>query len=197
VRQIDWPSTAGFLARAAIWTGNSSLNTFSRVILNAMLALIAVSLVSLALRWRAIRAAERAIATGVVLFSLALGYASAAAFAQTRGASAGASPWYAEILLVPVTALVCLGLARWRWGWLVGVLNILLWGWVLLATWPLKLFPMYSGGGRQKGVVSGQVLSATALAPTNVLVAGWVVSTLLTVSICLVLCRQLAAHAES
>jgi hypothetical protein len=106
-------------------------------------------------------------------------------------AVAGPSPWYTQVLLAPVMALVLLGCARWqRVGRPLASLITALWAWILLTSWTMKLFPMYSGGGTA-GVrlrdwwrwrVDGATLSQTALAPAPWLYAGLAVAIVLTLA---------------
>jgi hypothetical protein len=95
-------------------------------------------------------------------------------------------------LLAPVIALVYLGLARsYRVGRVLAGIMVALWAWILVATWTLKLFPMYSGGGSAamrardlwKWHVDAHALSQTALAPASWLYAGLVLSVALTVGV--------------
>jgi hypothetical protein len=146
--RIDWMATAGFLARGSLWTGNNSFTTFSRTTLNIMLALLLAAAAAWGLRVRVSQPAERMLFGAIVLFSLAVAYASCATFADTNGASAGARPWYTQVLLVPVWTLAYLGLSRWqRFGPVLAIGIAAISAWVLIATWTVKLFPMYSGGG--------------------------------------------------
>jgi hypothetical protein len=65
-----------------------------------------------------------------------------------KGDSPGASPWYTQALLAPVLALAYLGMSRaGRFGQILAICTLALWTWILIATWTIKLFPMYSGAG--------------------------------------------------
>ena len=142
--QIDWEAASGFLARGALWTGNSSFNTYSRGTLNLMLALLAVGLAAWAIRRRG--SAEMACCAGAVVFSIAVAYQTCASFAYNHGNVPAASPWYTQVLLAPIMSLFYLGLSRWnRTGAALAAANLALWTWVLMASWVVKLFPMYSG----------------------------------------------------
>jgi hypothetical protein len=188
--QINWAATAGFLSRGSLWTGNNSFTTFSRSTLNAVLALLLLAAAAWALHWRLIQPAEQAVFAGIVLFSIAVAYASCASFADRNGEVAGASPWYTQALLAPVAALAYLGMSRWkRFGPVVAACTAALWTWVLIATWTVKLFPMYAGGvtapmrvpeiwnwyAHRAGTYTRD-LSLLALAPAPVLYAGLLVS---------------------
>ena len=146
--RMNWVTTTGLLARGSLWTGNSSFTSFSRSTLNIVLALLFLALMAWALNRQAGQAAEQIAFAAIALFSVAVAYASCANFAHTNGDAAGASPWYTQVLLLPVIALAYLGMSRWkRFGLFLSVWTVAIWTWVLIATWTVKLFPMYSGAG--------------------------------------------------
>jgi len=205
VPHIDWPATTGFLARSSLWTGNNSFTSFSRSTLNIVLALLFAALAAWAVQFKAIQAAERVTGAAIVLFSIAVGYATCAAFAHTKGEVAGASPWYTQVLLVPVLALAYLGMSRWRrLGTALAILTVALWSWILIATWTVKLFPMYSGAGTSPmrmrdlwnwyahgAIVRAHDLSLVALVPAPLLYAGLAVSVVLCVLLSAAVIRDL------
>jgi hypothetical protein len=197
-RRIDWPATAGYLARASLWTGNNWFNSYSRSTLNVLLALLAVGMVAWIWHRRAARSAEWTIFAAVVVFLAAVVYEGCAMVADRPDqAVAGPSPWYTQVLLAPVVALAYLGLARWkRVGRVLAGVTITLWAWILVATWTLKLFPMYSGGGSSAvrvrevwawwthdAAAHARVLSVTSLAPAAWLYAGLAVALVITVGV--------------
>jgi hypothetical protein len=206
--RIDWFSTSGFLARASLWTGNNSFTTFSRSTLNIMLALLGVALVAWLIRQRLGQPAERILFAAIVWYSVGVAYATCAAFADRKGDVAGASPWYTQVLLGPVIALAYLGLSRWKgFGVVLARCTVAIWTWVLIATWTVKLFPMYSGGGtapmRLRDVWEWYLpmspahmrdLSLLALAPGSLLYAGMVISVLLGISLSVVVIRRIHAR---
>jgi len=143
---VDWPSTAAFLARGALWTGNASFTTFSRGTLHVMLAFLFGALIAWSVHWRLIRPPEKLMAAVIAVFSAAIAYACCAAFVHMNGNSPGASPWYTQILLLPVLLLAYLGMSRSVViGRYMAMSITVLWTWMLIATWLVKLFPMYSG----------------------------------------------------
>lgn len=145
--RIDWVATTGFLARSSLWTGNNSFTSFSRSTLNIVLALLLAAVVAWGFHTRVIRPAERIVFAAIVLFSVAVAYGTCASFADRNGGVAGASPWYTQVLLAPVMALAYLGMSRWKGlGRILAASTVAIWSWVLMATWTVKLFPMYSGG---------------------------------------------------
>ena len=192
--RIDWLATGGYLARASLWTGNNWFNSYSRTTMDVALGLLALGMAGWAGHRRVVQSAEWAVFAAVALFSAGVAYACCTVVADRGGAVAGASPWYTQVLLAPVMALVSLGLARWkRFGRLLAGALVTLWAWILLGAWTLKLFPMYSGGPtfamRARDVwnwyahgaaAHARDLSLTALAPAAWLYAGMALSVALT-----------------
>ena len=210
--RIDWPATAGYLARASLWTGNNWFNSYSRTTLNVLLAMLALAMVAWIWRRRAIRSAEWTVFAAVVLFLAAIAYEGCAMVADRPGQTvAGPSPWYTQVLLAPVMALAYLGLSSWkRVGRVLAGAMVTLWAWILGATWTLKLFPMYSGGGssamRARDVwnwwthdaaAHARTLSLTALAPAAWLYAGLAVALALTVGVWALQIRGLVREASA
>ena len=203
---IDWWSTSGFLARGSLWTGNNSFGTFSRMTLDVILGLLALGMLAWCGRRGAIAFAEWVMGAAIVLFSVGVAYASCASFADKGAEVAGASPWYTQVLLVPVIALACLGWSRWqRVGRAIAAVSVVLWTWVLVATWMFKLFPLYSGANaapmRAREIVAwyahdaaehSRDLSLTALAPAGWLYAGMAVSVLLALLLAALTIRERA-----
>jgi hypothetical protein len=196
--RIDWPATAGYLARASLWTGNNWFNSYSRNTLNVLLALLAIAIVAWLWRYRTTQSAERTVFAAVVLFLAAIAYEGCAMMAARPGQSvAGPSPWYTQVLLAPVVALAFLGLARWkRVGPVIAGAIATLWAWILVATWTLKLFPMYTAGfssamrardawnwWTHTAAAHARVLSVTALAPAAWLYFAMAVALALTITV--------------
>ena len=194
---IDWPATAGYLARASLWTGNNSFNSYSRTTLDVLLALLACGVGAWCWRRRSAQSAEWTVFFAVVVFLAAVAYEGCAMVADRPGqAVAGPSPWYTQVLLVPVMVLAFLGMARWkRAGSVVAAAVVTLGAWIMITTWTLKLFPMYSGGGSSAmrfkdawnwwahgAAVHARDLSVTALAPAVWLYAGLAVAVALTIA---------------
>jgi len=205
---IDWVATTGFLARGAIWTGNGSFTSFSRSTLNIVLGLVFVALTAWGFRRRDVQPAERIALAAIVLFSIAIAYATCVLFAHDNGEIPGASPWYAPVLLAPVMALAYLGMSRWnRFGTVIAGCTIAIWTWILIATWTVKLFPIYSGAGAapmrlhdvwnwyaQGTAAHARDLSLLALAPAPLLYAGMLVSLTLSIVLSAAIIRDLAAR---
>jgi hypothetical protein len=175
-----------------------------------MLGMLALAVASWAIRSRLIRLPERITFSAIAVFCIAVAYATCASFAHTKGEAEGASPWYTQVLLVPVISLAFLGMSRCkRTGSVVAALTTALWGWVLVATWTLKLFPMYSGAPTvpmhtreffhwytRNFAVHYFDLSLVALAPAAALYTGLVLSLALTVYLCARIIRSLILSPE-
>jgi len=206
--RMNWPATAAFLARGSLWTGNNSFTDFSKTTMNIVLVLLLLALSAWVFHRRAIKTPERVTCAAIVLFSIAVAYASCASFADRKGDVAGASPWYTQVLLVPAIALAFLGLSRWRmFGSVLAACTVAIWTWILVATWTIKLFPMYSGGGdapmhirdvREWYLHGARAhahdLSLLALAPASFLYAGLLVSLTLSLFLSASVIRSLRAR---
>jgi hypothetical protein len=141
---LDWPAVIWSTVRTSLWSGNNTFSTFSAITLSLM---IGTGLAALLL-WAASRHAstEWIAFSYCVLFVLALGYAAIVSHIYTHGAANGPSPWYAQVLLAPLLGLALLGASRWpRLGRFVAALLVLVFGYVLAATYAVKLIPFYGG----------------------------------------------------
>jgi hypothetical protein len=141
---MDWWSSLAFAARGLLWTGNNYFLTFSRFTLNAVLALLSIGVVCAMVRYWRVRAVRILMAYSF-WFGLALLYSTALSFAFTQGASAGASPWYAQFLFPIVLSLAWLGLEG---GWVAARYAQLLAMHLYLipTTYFVKLLPLYGWG---------------------------------------------------
>ena len=145
--QMNWPKVAVDSVREALWTGNNSFRTFSLGTINTVIALCVVAF----LLWLFTRHArpEWLVAAYCAVFGAALAYNGAAAEIMTRGASSTPAPWYSQVMVTPLLVLAALGTGRWRIGPLVAAAQALVFGYVLGATYVVKLIPLYAGyGGR-------------------------------------------------
>ncbi|MGA3242380.1 MAG: hypothetical protein ABSG03_39545, partial [Bryobacteraceae bacterium] len=127
----------------------------------------------------------------------------------------GASPWYTQVLLAPAIALAYLGMSRWNmsswkgFGAVLASLTVAIWTWVLVATWTVKLFPLYSGAGaapmRMRDVWTWYAhgaaahmrdLSLLALAPASLLYAGLLVALTLSIFLSAAVIRDLVSSPD-
>ncbi|MGI8743699.1 MAG: hypothetical protein ACR2NN_14215 [Bryobacteraceae bacterium] len=144
---LPWRESIGYMAHSSLWTGNNSFTTFSSATLNVMLLLLACGVICNFVYARP-RPAEWIVIAGVLLFCIGLAIISVAFFASSKGGAIAAVPWYTQVLLAPVLLLAFLGLSRARrWGWALLAAQVVLWGYVLAATYIAKLAPMYGGLG--------------------------------------------------
>ena len=144
IRIRELPAAIDSYARSALWTANNTFRTFSS---HTLTAVIAVWLAAVLL-WVTTRRkrAEGLLVLYAGVFILALAYDTALAFVYTHGQATSPSPWYTQVLLVPVLTLGLLGTSRReRAGKVVAGLMALLFGYVLVVTYWVKLIPLYSG----------------------------------------------------
>jgi hypothetical protein len=177
--QFPWLRTAYLLARDSLWTGNNSFTTFSSATIHTMLALLVLAAV-LWLRSRP-AAAEQLLFAGSGVYLAGVLYAALVTFVYTRGGIATGA-WYTQPVLPALWCVLLAGLARSRTsGRVVACLVIVLWTYVISATYVAKLLPLYGGyeGSARLGALlrwygtgsAGEILSTTSLAPASVLYA--------------------------
>ena len=143
--ELPWLESIRYMAHSSLWTGNNSFTTFSSATLNLVLLLLGAGVVLYTLRARP-DPAELTLATAVVLFCCGVAVISVAFFASSKGAVNSAVPWYQQVLLMPILLIVFLGLHRWkRVGTVGGAAFVLVWTYLLLATYWVKLVPLYGG----------------------------------------------------
>jgi len=202
--RIPWLETIGYMARGSLWTGNNTFSTFSRITLDLMVALLCAGIIArlVAIRKEKLRGAEWIVLGGIFCFLLELIYATAQEYVFRQGTSAGASVWHVQPLLVPLMCLVLRGLARaGRYGRWLQVALLLVWTYVIIATYWLKLIPLYAAEGGEKsvflrllqwyvnGVTTGLgMLSSVAMAPTAVICLLAVAVTIGAIVLCRFLC---------
>ena len=73
-------------------------------------------------------------------FILAIAYASVITNITIHGVALTAEPWYAQVLAAPVLGLVWLGAGRY-----IGAALVVVTGYILVATYVVKLIPLYGG----------------------------------------------------
>ena len=144
VRIQRLPAAIESYARSALWTANNTFRSFSTNTLRAVLAAWVAALIL----WAATRhrSAEWIVLLHSALFILALAYDTAVSYVATHGEATGPGAWYTQVLLVPILALGLLGASRSRKaGKVVAVPMVLLFGYILVATYWVKLIPLYGG----------------------------------------------------
>lgn len=130
--------------RQALWTGNNTFRSFS---VTTLRALIVIWLAALIL-WVTQRHARREwiiVAYGC-LFAAALAYDAAINFVSSQGEMTGPEAWYTQVLLAPMLALALRGANRGAGiGRLVAAAICVLFAYILVATYWVKLIPVYGG----------------------------------------------------
>ena len=141
---LNWAAVIPSSIRSALWTGNNSFSAFSAHTLNLLIGALLIAL----LLWADSRhgSAEWITLCYGVLFVLALGYAAITAYVYTRVPGAEPSPWYFQVLSAPVFGLAMLGASRWqRLGRMLTIVLVVLFGYLLAATYVVKFIPLYGG----------------------------------------------------
>jgi hypothetical protein len=141
---MNWPAVIKSSVRTSLWTGNNTFSTFSANTLDLVIAAVSLAL----LLWAASRhlRIEWITVSYCALFLSALAYSATVSHIYTHGAAMGPSPWYAQVLVAPLLGLAMLGPCRWQGlGRFVTALLVLLLGYLLVATYAVKLIPLYGG----------------------------------------------------
>ena len=179
---IPWLKSIPFMARGAFWMGNSTFSDFSIRTMNTVLLLLVVGL-ALAV-WRR-RAVDAFLWTPVLLFCAAMIYVTGSSYTYTKGLAIAASPWYLQAIMAPLLCLMLLGCQRAaRPGSLLAAANVVVWGYVLAATYVAKLIPLYGGFSEGRSTLrdvfhwystdwsrTSEILNTTALLGAHALVA--------------------------
>jgi hypothetical protein len=140
---LPWLRSIRYMAHSSLWTGNNSFTTFSSATLDVLLLLLAASLALGLVRGKP-SAAKRLLLAAILIFCAGLAFITITFFAASKGDVWAAVPWYMQVLLVPVLSLAFLGIAgAGRWGLILFRATVLIWGYVLTATYLLKLVPLY------------------------------------------------------
>jgi hypothetical protein len=146
---VPWLKSLPFMARGTFWLGNSSFTDFSVVTMNAVLLLVGIGWL-LYIRNRK-PSGGAFLWAPVVLFCCAMIYVAGSAYTYTKGEATVASPWYLQAVMGPLLCVSLIGCQRaGRAGRWIAAAEVVLWGYVLAATYVAKLFPLYGGftGGR-------------------------------------------------
>jgi len=177
--KVNWARAIPYMLRGTLWTGNNSFTTFSSITLNCLLALLAAGLIMYAWRNREPEPGSAAVLQASAVLIAAVVWVTGNDVFFVHGKSAGAEPWYTEPLLPPLLAIALIGMGRTsRWGRFIATTTCLLWTYVSIATYIVKLIPLYGGypEGRStlSGIlhwyaVSGPQLSTISLAPPTII----------------------------
>lgn len=141
---LDWPAVVATSVRAALWTANNTFRSFSLGTMNLLVAICAAAFLLWIFSRHTLR--EWVVVAYGTAFALTLAYAAIATYIGTGNPLSTPSAWYAQVLVAPLLALALLGSARRpRAGKFVAAAITLLFGYVLAATYVVKLIPLYGG----------------------------------------------------
>jgi hypothetical protein len=142
---LPWVRVIRATAHSGMWTGNNSFTTFSATTINIVLVGLVGALLLYALRMRK-QVAEIVTAAALALGIAALVGTAVTFYTSSKGLLIGAMPWYVPLLGPALLPLCALGMSRsGNLGKWLGVATALLWTYVALATWLVKLVPLYGG----------------------------------------------------
>jgi len=140
---FPWLRSLGATLTHALWSGNNSDTTFNALTIYLMAALLAAS-GFLWLRHR--RRTDAPAVAFLASFAAGLLYSTLLSYTVTAGVQISPSPWYVQPLFAPILCLCVAGLARsGRAGVALRIATVVVWTYVISATWLVKLVPLYSG----------------------------------------------------
>lgn len=142
--KVPWTLTIPYMLRATLWTGNNSFTTFSSITLNILIALLAFGCL--------LSRARPKLVGALALFAAAVVYVAANDVILLHGTSAGPAPWYTLPLLPPIIAIALQGVTRAR---PLQIGFVLLSAWICIATYIVKLIPLYGGYPEGRSTLAG------------------------------------------
>jgi hypothetical protein len=145
---LPWGDSLAYMSRAAVWTGNNSFVTFSRGTIDALLFILGLGGIAYFRgAWqRGIRREDGCMLLAAGAFGAGILYITAVSYSFTRGASAGASPWYLQPLVLIALILFYRGCdSLGRVGQVLLMVQLLLCGYIACMGYVGKLIPLYSG----------------------------------------------------
>ena len=152
---LPWGQSIKDMTLSSLWTGNNSFTTFSSRTLYLVILLLAIGAFFYARRF-AMRAADVCLVAAIALFCFTLAVVTITFHVSSKGTVWAAVPWYMQTLLAPVLLLVFAGYcAAGKWGRWLASLPVLLWGYILAATFLVKLIPQYGGFAAPHNRLSG------------------------------------------
>jgi len=208
VRLREFPVVILAWSRSALFTANNSFRAFSTRTLNMLIAAWFAALLLWVVHRRCGR--EWIVVFYSALFTVALAWDAALSYSYSHGIITSPASWYTQVLLVPMLALALLGASRsGKAGKVVAAAMTLLFGYVLICTYLVKLVPLYSGFEERTSLGSVVKLYAqrfpmiatglndVSLAPAAAILTLAAVVTVLAVAQQVVLIRQLFAAPDS
>jgi hypothetical protein len=204
---LPWGESVAYMATSSIWTGNNSFTTFSAKTLYVVLLLLTLSAGLYVYHRKKAQRGELAVIGSIGFFCAGLFYVTLAFFHGTKGAAIAAVPWYMQVLLPPVMILVFLSLSRaGTIGRYVSMATLLIWSYLICATYLVKLIPQYGGFTQPRAhlsdLYSWYVHAASernAVMSTMLLTPPWWIymMTCATVALCVFICIRLLWHFRS
>jgi hypothetical protein len=143
-RFSEIPTAVDAWARAGLWTANNTFRSFSRSTLSLLLSLWGAAI----LMWLFTRhrAREWIVVAYCGLSGVELLTYVALLYSVRHEHIDGPAPWYSQILFPPLLMLAALGMGRFRIaGKAVAAALTLIFGYVLICTYWVKLIPLYGG----------------------------------------------------
>jgi hypothetical protein len=141
---LDWPPVIATSIRAALWTANNTFRSFSLGTMGLVIAVCAAAFLLWIFSRHTLR--EWVAVAYCFAFALAIAYAAVVVYVRTGNPLSTPSAWYAQVLVAPVLTLSLLGTARSpRAGKFLATAIALLFGYVLAATYVVRLIPLYAG----------------------------------------------------
>lgn len=197
--EIHWAGAAETIARTALWTGNNSFTAFSSRTVTLLMILLACGCIG----WLRFPR-EKLLGAGCALF------ASALLFAQLLfyEGEVTVAPWYTIAAAAPFACLICAGLSRSaRIGRCIAVALHAVLAYVIVATYWLKLIPLYAGFPDSRAHVSALAewyrsggwrgLRDTSLAPAELILAMVALVAVLAAGLLVLRSRELVTHWNS
>lgn len=196
---INWITSTIDLFRWALWTGNWSFVSFSRLTLNTELFLLAAAFILFCAHLRQIRPGEWWAMAACCAFFVGLMYQTCVTWVATNGRAQHAEPWYLQCILPCLWALVFLSLQQSGvLGRILAAAIVSISAWVAAATYLLKLIPLYGGFTGRANIPAVllwyrhlplETLSQTVLGPLSLLFVALAVFLLLLAVLTIALLR--------
>jgi hypothetical protein len=160
VTQVPWIRSLKALVFQSVWTGNNSFTSFSAVTIKLCLFVLTIAaglyVVEATRRKEPLPDAARIVIAACALYALAIIWFTVLSYSATAGLYASASPWYVQPFIPVAEALLLSGLARFgRIGMAVTLSIIWLSAYMAIATYWVKLIPLYAGYPGERTTLMG------------------------------------------
>lgn len=150
--RVRWLESIVVYSQWALWTGDWSFLSFSKITLHVSVLLLTVGVLTYFVRRR-----TPWLLFAILCFLAGLAYQTCVTAAASRGFAQTPEPWYAQGILFSAWFLAWAGFALLgRMGCVLGVASAVVTGWVALATYTAKL-PLYYGAGNNRFTIGNAV----------------------------------------